>query len=74
MPRKKSHRLRPRCAERLLKTGKESVKGKDLGKIATDMAWHVRNDRDKRHEWMRQQVKSVYRNFQSGRSETHRIP
>ena len=33
----------------------------DVGKISTSMAWHSRNDRDKRHAWLRQQIKEVYR-------------
>jgi DNA-binding transcriptional LysR family regulator len=32
----------------------------DVGKISTDMVWHVRYDRDKRHAWLRRQIKAVY--------------
>ena len=35
----------------------------DVGKIATDMVWHIRNDRDRRHMWLRQQIKAVYRDL-----------
>ena len=32
----------------------------DVGKISTNMVWHVRYDRDKKHEWLRRQIKAVY--------------
>lgn len=35
----------------------------DVGKIATNMIWHVRNDKNKKHIWLRQQIKAVYKNF-----------
>jgi len=35
----------------------------DVGKIATDMVWHSRYDRDPRHTWLRQQIKAVYRDL-----------
>jgi DNA-binding transcriptional LysR family regulator len=35
----------------------------DVGKIATDMVWHVRYDRDRKHLWLREQIKAVYRSF-----------
>lgn len=35
----------------------------NVGKIVTNMVWHARSDRDKRHAWLRQQIKSVYRQF-----------
>jgi len=35
----------------------------DVGPIATDMVWHVRYDKDRRHLWLRQQIKAVYRDF-----------
>ena len=35
----------------------------DVGRISTNMVWHVRNDRDRKHLWMRDQIKSVYRGF-----------
>lgn len=34
---------------------------KDVGRISTSMVWHVRNDRDGKHAWMRDQIKAVYR-------------
>jgi DNA-binding transcriptional LysR family regulator len=35
----------------------------DVGKLATNMVWHVRDDRDKKHQWLRRQIKAVYREF-----------
>ncbi len=35
----------------------------DVGKIATNMAWHVRSERDRKHAWLRQQIKAVYKGF-----------
>jgi DNA-binding transcriptional LysR family regulator len=35
----------------------------DVGNIATNMVWHSRHDRDKKHAWLRQQIKAVYRTF-----------
>lgn len=35
----------------------------DVGEIATDMVWHGRYDRDRKHLWLREQVRSVYRTF-----------
>jgi DNA-binding transcriptional LysR family regulator len=35
----------------------------DVGKIATQMVWALRDDRDPRQVWLRQQVKAVYREF-----------
>lgn len=35
----------------------------DVGKIATNMVWHTRNDRDGKHAWLRNQIKSVYRDL-----------
>lgn len=35
----------------------------DIGSIATSMVWHVRYDRDRRHAWLRQQIKAIYRGF-----------
>jgi DNA-binding transcriptional LysR family regulator len=35
----------------------------DIGKVATNMVWHSRHDRDKKHAWLRQQIKAVYRTF-----------
>ena len=32
----------------------------DVGKITTNMVWQVRNDSDRRHAWLRDQIKSVY--------------
>ena len=33
----------------------------DVGSIATNMVWHVRYDRDRKHAWLRQQIKAIYR-------------
>lgn len=38
----------------------------DVGTITTALAWHVRNDRDKKHEWLRRQIKAVCREFRRG--------
>jgi DNA-binding transcriptional LysR family regulator len=35
----------------------------EIGKIATQMVWPLRYDRDPRHLWLRQQIKAVYREF-----------
>jgi DNA-binding transcriptional LysR family regulator len=35
----------------------------DIGGIATNMIWHARHDRDRKHAWLRQQIKAVYRGF-----------
>ena len=35
----------------------------EIGKIATNMVWHMRNDRDRKHAWLRQQIKAVYRDL-----------
>ena len=35
----------------------------DVGKISTNMVWHVRNDRDPKHVWLREQIKAVYRSL-----------
>jgi DNA-binding transcriptional LysR family regulator len=35
----------------------------DVGKIVTNMVWHARNDRDKKHAWLRKQIKTVYERF-----------
>jgi DNA-binding transcriptional LysR family regulator len=34
-----------------------------VGKIATNMVWHVRNERDKHHVWLRDQIKAVYQDL-----------
>ena len=33
----------------------------DVGDISTNMVWHVRNDRNPQHMWLRQQIKTVYK-------------
>lgn len=33
----------------------------DVGKIATNMVWQMRNERDPKHAWLRDQIKAVYR-------------
>ncbi len=35
----------------------------DVGGIATTMTWHARYDRDRKHAWLRQQIKAIYRGF-----------
>ncbi|HXD44628.1 MAG TPA: LysR family transcriptional regulator [Pseudolabrys sp.] len=35
----------------------------DVGKIATQMVWPLRYERDPRHLWLRQQIRAVYREF-----------
>jgi DNA-binding transcriptional LysR family regulator len=35
----------------------------NVGKISTNMVWHHRNDSDKKHVWLRQQIKTVYKNL-----------
>jgi hypothetical protein len=35
----------------------------DIGEITTNMVWHVRNEKDKKHAWLRQQIKTVFRDF-----------
>lgn len=35
----------------------------DVGKIATNMVWHIRYDKDRRHVWLRNQIKTIYRGF-----------
>jgi DNA-binding transcriptional LysR family regulator len=35
----------------------------DVGKIATNMAWHARNERDRKHLWLREQIRAVYQDF-----------
>lgn len=35
----------------------------DAGTITTSMVWHVRNDKDAKHEWLRQQIKAIYRDL-----------
>jgi DNA-binding transcriptional LysR family regulator len=35
----------------------------DIGKIATNMVWHARSERDRKHAWLRQQIKAVYKDF-----------
>lgn len=32
----------------------------DIGKVATHIAWHARNDGDKRQMWLRDQIREVY--------------
>lgn len=35
----------------------------NVGKISTNMVWHHRNDKDKKHAWLRTQIKAVYAAF-----------
>ena len=36
----------------------------DVGKISTSMVWHARNERDARHVWLRDQIRSIYTDLQ----------
>ena len=40
----------------------------DVGRIVTVLAWHVRNGRDKKHDWLRQQIKAVCQELQASRA------
>jgi DNA-binding transcriptional LysR family regulator len=33
----------------------------DVGAITTSMVWHIRHERDARHEWFRRQIREIYR-------------
>jgi hypothetical protein len=33
----------------------------DVSKIVTNMVWHVRTDKDRKHMWLRQQIKGGLR-------------
>jgi DNA-binding transcriptional LysR family regulator len=33
----------------------------DVGNITTNMAWHARYDRDRKHVWLRKQIQALYR-------------
>jgi hypothetical protein len=33
----------------------------DVGAVATDMVWHVRYERDRKHAWLREQIRAIYR-------------
>jgi DNA-binding transcriptional LysR family regulator len=35
----------------------------DVGKIDTNMVWHARGNKDRKHVWLRQQIKAVYQGF-----------
>ncbi len=35
----------------------------DVGKIATKMVWRLRDEKDKKHLWLREQIKAIYRSF-----------
>ena len=35
----------------------------DVGLIATNMVWHARMHNDRKHAWLRQQIKAVYQGF-----------
>lgn len=35
----------------------------DIPKIATNMVWHARSNKDRKHLWLRQQIKAVYEGF-----------
>lgn len=42
----------------------------DVGRIATNMVWHVRYDRDRKHAWLRDQIKALYRRLDRGPART----
>jgi len=54
--------LASKIFERSFKLAKHAVPI-DVGKISTNMVWHHRNDRDRKHAWLRQQIKLVYKNL-----------
>jgi DNA-binding transcriptional LysR family regulator len=35
----------------------------DIPRIATNMVWHARSHKDRKHLWLRQQIKAVYEGF-----------
>jgi DNA-binding transcriptional LysR family regulator len=35
----------------------------EVGKIATNMVWHTRSNKDRKHMWLREQIKAVYDAF-----------
>ncbi len=35
----------------------------DVGKISTHMVWHRRNEKDRKHAWLRRQIRAVYENL-----------
>jgi DNA-binding transcriptional LysR family regulator len=45
----------------------------DVGRISTTMVWQSRYDRDKKHHWLRQQIKSVYTEL-ARRAKRHHAP
>jgi len=48
--------------ERTFKLAKRPVPI-NIGKISTNMVWHHRNDKDKKHVWLRRQINAVYDAF-----------
>jgi DNA-binding transcriptional LysR family regulator len=48
--------------ERSFKLAKRAVPI-NVGKISTNMVWHHRNDSDRKHVWLRRQIKAVYEAF-----------
>jgi DNA-binding transcriptional LysR family regulator len=48
--------------ERSFKLAKRAVPI-NVGKILTKMVWHHRNDKDKKHAWLRRQIRAVYEAF-----------
>ncbi len=38
----------------------------DVGRIFTNMVWQARHDGDKKHQWLRDQIKAVYRDLGKG--------
>ena len=39
-----------------------------IGKVATSMVWQARNDRDRKHVWLRDQIKAVYQALGAGQA------
>lgn len=46
----------------------------DIGKVATNMVWHARSERDPKHVWLREQIRAVYKDFQNAVKEKARAP
>ncbi|HUC50846.1 MAG TPA: LysR family transcriptional regulator [Xanthobacteraceae bacterium] len=38
----------------------------DVGKVSTNMVWQARHDRDKKHQWLRAEIKAVYADLRKG--------
>jgi len=40
----------------------------DVGRVSTNMLWQARHDRDKKHQWLRDEIKAIYRGL--GKSQS----